>query len=133
MLVILDACLIVSKSLECSIKGLLDFNLYQWLCHVSSTQVLTQLFYILVTNINNSFLFFIPDWTPEQAIEMLNKTLPENLTVMQCQSGWDYDNSTYQSTIVTEVGLYSLNQIFGDYSGTDYRGMPPNCQLLCSP
>ena len=46
----------------------------------------------------------ISGWTLEQAAEELNVTTQGNVSVMACQNGWNYDTSTYQSSIVTEVG-----------------------------
>ena len=48
------------------------------------------------------------DWTTEQVDIAINRTA-ENVTAMPCQYGWEYDKSTYQSTIVTDVSVITFD------------------------
>ena len=45
-------------------------------------------------------------WTSEQVAAELNSTTQGNISVKACQNGWKYDTSSYQSSIVTEVGSH---------------------------
>ena len=51
----------------------------------------------------------VSGWTSQQAASELNSTSQENISVMACQNGWNYDTSTYQSSIVTEVLFHYFN------------------------
>ena len=45
-------------------------------------------------------------WTSEEVAAELNSTTQGNISMTTCQNGWNYNSSTYQSSIVTEVGSH---------------------------